>query len=363
MGPTIGLYYNGARCLAAWLGRWTSADPIGIGADGPGLYNYTRGSPVNYTDPSGTQQVPAPPGYSKDRDVAIEHAPNAQGEIVVESQHFVDVDKARANPVLNVAPASSGAVLDDPDYIEHLRGIGVIELGDAKAFGQGGWNDTGGWLTGSKFDIDPEHEGGAIMGGHFFQNLAAEGVGGLIVKGIGRGIGVVKGFRGVGGGAAAGVEDAIKFDKGFQAWSRGATVGDDVPHGLSFAEDVVAGGTRAADEAAAPLESVSLGPKIFSDAAEVSGAIAEDVVLRGDQLILENFTIQSIGGGRDLVGPLRKLIAFAQDSGAKTITFRGTFSNPDLAKRFGKQIGDEFSVSTPATREGILDAARKLQTQ
>jgi hypothetical protein len=26
--------------------RWTSADPLGIGADGPGLYNYTRGSPI-----------------------------------------------------------------------------------------------------------------------------------------------------------------------------------------------------------------------------------------------------------------------------------------------------------------------------
>lgn len=60
MGITIGLYYNGARYLAAWLGRWTSADPIGIGADGPGLYNYTRGSPVNYTDPSGTE-VPEEP--------------------------------------------------------------------------------------------------------------------------------------------------------------------------------------------------------------------------------------------------------------------------------------------------------------
>ncbi len=57
-----GLYYNGARYLAAWLGRWTGADPIGIGADGPGLYNYTRGSPVNYTDPSGTQQKPLDDG-------------------------------------------------------------------------------------------------------------------------------------------------------------------------------------------------------------------------------------------------------------------------------------------------------------
>jgi RHS repeat-associated protein len=49
-----GLYYHGARYYAAWLGRWTSADPLGIGADGPGLYNYTRGSPVVYSDPSGT---------------------------------------------------------------------------------------------------------------------------------------------------------------------------------------------------------------------------------------------------------------------------------------------------------------------
>ncbi|MBL8742374.1 MAG: RHS repeat-associated core domain-containing protein, partial [Myxococcales bacterium] len=50
-----GLYYNGARYLAAWLGRWTSADPIGMQA-GVKLYQYCRGSPVNFTDPSGTDE-------------------------------------------------------------------------------------------------------------------------------------------------------------------------------------------------------------------------------------------------------------------------------------------------------------------
>jgi RHS repeat-associated protein len=50
-----GLYYYGARYYACWLGRWTSADPLGIGADGPGLYNYTRGSPVTLTDPNGAE--------------------------------------------------------------------------------------------------------------------------------------------------------------------------------------------------------------------------------------------------------------------------------------------------------------------
>jgi RHS repeat-associated protein len=51
-----GLYAMGARYYAAWLGRWTSADPLGIGADGPGVYNYTRGSPVVYVDPGGMEK-------------------------------------------------------------------------------------------------------------------------------------------------------------------------------------------------------------------------------------------------------------------------------------------------------------------
>jgi RHS repeat-associated protein len=55
-----GLYYHGARYYAAWLGRWTSADPLGIGADGPGLYNYTRGSPVVLVDPTGGEPMPPP---------------------------------------------------------------------------------------------------------------------------------------------------------------------------------------------------------------------------------------------------------------------------------------------------------------
>jgi RHS repeat-associated protein len=55
-----GLYYYGARYYACWLGRWTSADPLGIGADGPGLYNYTRGSPVVLVDPTGGEPMPPP---------------------------------------------------------------------------------------------------------------------------------------------------------------------------------------------------------------------------------------------------------------------------------------------------------------
>src|SRR6266851_1942732 len=52
-----GLYYHGARYYAAWLGRWTSADPAGI-ADGTNLYQYGQNSPIVLYDPSGMQGIP-----------------------------------------------------------------------------------------------------------------------------------------------------------------------------------------------------------------------------------------------------------------------------------------------------------------
>jgi len=47
-----GLYYHGARYYAAWVGRWTAADPIGISA-GVNVYQYCRNSPIKLCDPNG----------------------------------------------------------------------------------------------------------------------------------------------------------------------------------------------------------------------------------------------------------------------------------------------------------------------
>ncbi|XXX74364.1 RHS repeat-associated core domain-containing protein [Sorangium sp. So ce134] len=52
-----GLYYHGARYYAPWLGRWMSADPAGIGADGPGLFTYARDNPVVLEDGTGRQSA------------------------------------------------------------------------------------------------------------------------------------------------------------------------------------------------------------------------------------------------------------------------------------------------------------------
>lgn len=48
-----GFQYHSARYYLPWLGRWLSADPIGIG-DGLNVYRYARNNPLMYSDSSGT---------------------------------------------------------------------------------------------------------------------------------------------------------------------------------------------------------------------------------------------------------------------------------------------------------------------
>ena len=51
-----GLYYQGARYYAPWLGRWASADPVGTRA-GPNGYRYASGAPTARVDPHGTKDA------------------------------------------------------------------------------------------------------------------------------------------------------------------------------------------------------------------------------------------------------------------------------------------------------------------
>jgi RHS repeat-associated protein len=53
-----GVYQFGARYLAAWLGRWTAADPSGL-ADGPNRYVYAGNRPIGSRDSTGNAEEDA----------------------------------------------------------------------------------------------------------------------------------------------------------------------------------------------------------------------------------------------------------------------------------------------------------------
>jgi RHS repeat-associated protein len=109
-----GLYYFGARYYACWLGRWTSADPLGIGADGPGLYNYTRGSPVVFADPSGLEGT-TPPLASR---VAVPSPPPPKAELEkaapAQSARTTGPRPSHSSPAPTATATAEATVARDP---------------------------------------------------------------------------------------------------------------------------------------------------------------------------------------------------------------------------------------------------------
>ena len=55
-----GLYYHGARYYAAWLGRWTSCDPIGVRNNAVNAFAFVAGNPVIRVDPDGKEDEKPP---------------------------------------------------------------------------------------------------------------------------------------------------------------------------------------------------------------------------------------------------------------------------------------------------------------
>jgi RHS repeat-associated protein len=93
-----GLDHCGARYYAAWLGRWTSADPAGTAA-GPNLYRYCGNDPVGRTDPTGTEDGPAdrPTVQFPSADLSVWNDPNSTpAQILREAQK--DYPHLRATP-------------------------------------------------------------------------------------------------------------------------------------------------------------------------------------------------------------------------------------------------------------------------
>ncbi|MBK8238214.1 MAG: RHS repeat-associated core domain-containing protein [Deltaproteobacteria bacterium] len=111
-----GLAQHGARYYAAWLGRWTSADPTGLG-DGVNRYAYCRGSPVTFSDTNGCDAVSATdPAVltamlqaESTRQAAVQHAWRSQMRHALDGVDEVDVA---------IAAASASEALHGPDLPE-----------------------------------------------------------------------------------------------------------------------------------------------------------------------------------------------------------------------------------------------------
>lgn len=54
-----GLHYRLYRSYSAEFSRWTSRDPIGLD-DGPNMYAYVGGDPINFSDPTGQFRISNP---------------------------------------------------------------------------------------------------------------------------------------------------------------------------------------------------------------------------------------------------------------------------------------------------------------
>jgi len=101
-----GLYYYGARYYAAWLGRWTSADPLGLQA-GVNLYLYCRAGPVTYVDPDGMAPTPffsGPPNPERTKQ-ASQQAAAGYSSVIEKGRQFL---RDNADAVAAVGSSAAG---------------------------------------------------------------------------------------------------------------------------------------------------------------------------------------------------------------------------------------------------------------
>jgi RHS repeat-associated protein len=151
-----GLYYHGARYYAPWLGRWTSADPLGIGQPGrpdPNLYAYVAGRPTSLTDSTGKD--PDQPGFSFWTYLIGRRAsPRSPADVAAEHRSMAPRPASRepeSRPKPDPRPTRSESAPKESGYVES-RSAFEQWWGLAKI-----WE--GGYVN------DPNDRGGATKGG------------------------------------------------------------------------------------------------------------------------------------------------------------------------------------------------------
>jgi RHS repeat-associated protein len=119
-----GLAYHGARYYAAWLGRWTSADPFGL-LDGTNRYAYARNRPTVAVDPQGTESFNAgePLGYETIDGVEYARYQAREGTWISASMRAMGWGEVFAKEqgygaYTGMVRDASGAIYRSPDKVE-----------------------------------------------------------------------------------------------------------------------------------------------------------------------------------------------------------------------------------------------------
>ncbi len=147
LDPATGLYHFDARDYSPGEGRWMQRDPIGQGGGDPNIYRFLGSSPVNYTDPSGTNFFSDYGHYFAEnggRLVGLGQGFVEQGEGLVKlidpREYAIDFQKSLDG--LREDGRKMRALYDDPrGYLSHraqvIRRRGQRDAVDARGAGEG----------------------------------------------------------------------------------------------------------------------------------------------------------------------------------------------------------------------------------
>lgn len=134
-----GLSYHSARYYLPWLGRWCSADPIGIG-DGVNLYGYGRGNPVRNVDKNGTQTLTNLLGPLPKR--PAEPLENQKKELLYLKSEIDKINKSKANKEfkewINTVGPENLLKLRDQIFDQKLKQLMNLESIEKYGFNQYG---------------------------------------------------------------------------------------------------------------------------------------------------------------------------------------------------------------------------------
>jgi filamentous hemagglutinin len=110
--------------------------------------------------------------------------------------------------------------------------------------------------------------------------------------------------------------------------------------------------------------------KVSFDAANGVGTIySPKVTMKAGEVIFDDFAVGTSkgfmgygpDGASELVGPLKKLLEYTQSQGAKTVTLKGYYASEEGAALGAGKVGEKFSFSFPATKEGLRDFLKGLK--